>query len=296
MRLHPRSLSVVTMLAFGSVPALADPMTVTHKAAPQPAPQQPAPQRPAPQTQPGAQQPAPAQPRHGHRQDPVGQTPPPNAQAPSPQAYQNPYNLWNGTPQTSDGRGSTGRPGSAANPQAPVPQNARGAYRTGMVANPPEDPAQDGVYFPPTAVAGEGNGGNLSLSGEQLVQLMGDNLYSQDGREAAANELLQGGLEGVPALLTHLGDKRVFVERGGADNITVGQACDSLLYAMVTPGNYRSPQEPKGAHPPQRFFKVEDWNGFFKARQGKSIQAIRQELHASIDAYWSSGGTVQSVK
>jgi len=251
--------------------------------APQPAPvPAPAPAAPPPSA-PG--QPAPQRKKAVNPQAPV-------EQGPSPQHFTDPYRQW--------GNGRRGQ-------RQDVTGTVVGGPGAGLIQTGVSMDVQVGAggSVPPSAKAvaeeeerqGGGNA-TLSLSGDQLVGLMGDPVYGQSGREDAARELLDGGLDAVPALVGHLGDKRIYTEVPGDNGpvrVTVGQACDTMLYALVTP-RYTSAHAPRNSVTPTRYFKVEDWRAFWQARQGRKLADVRAELRAAVDQYWQSGGTVQTVR
>jgi hypothetical protein len=154
----------------------------------------------------------------------------------------------------------------------------------------------------PLVVAG-GSGADLSLNAGQLISLLADPLYSEEGKQATEVELITGGLSSVPALVASLKDERVYSVRQykGPDGttkqekITVGMQCENLLYQIITP-RYRSSHETAGAELKSGVvFAVADWKGWWEKNKGRSLDAIHGDVRGAVDRYWKEGGVEQKL-
>lgn len=151
---------------------------------------------------------------------------------------------------------------------------------------------------------GMGRGASLELSPPQLLQLMGDPLYSVDGRRRAARELREQGWDAVPYLIEHLGDRRVYQpavagrnggkgKAGGLPDvdaeISVGAMCDDVLYQIITP-KYDSPHRKLVAKPKSAsIYRVADWRAWWAANRSKGLARVHREMKAVVDTYWLAG-------
>jgi hypothetical protein len=256
------------LLLLGASSALALPVAgASKKKAPAPAP------APAPKPAPA---PAPALPAHT--------LPNPNQQFADPYGYNR--SLWGaarfggvpmggvgGAPMVVGGGGQGGTQGSAM-----------------------------GAGQAPNVVVG-GSGADLSLTAPQLVGLLADPMYSDDGKTQTEVEILQGGLSSVPALVAALGDKRTYAEREipGANGtmervkVTLAEECEALLYHIVTP-RYRSPHE-AGVKPQNPvIFSVKNWPAWWSRNKGKSLKDVHADMRVVMDHYWQQGGVEQVVE
>jgi hypothetical protein len=135
----------------------------------------------------------------------------------------------------------------------------------------------------------------------QSVALLGDPLYSREGKLELEREILRAGIRSIPLLVAQLEDKRSFERRpsggpGGAlAEVTVAQECEDLLYEIITP-RYRSPHQ-KGVVPRDAtVFTVVDWKRWWARRQGMSLAEVRKETRLVMDRYWLAGGVEQRVE
>lgn len=170
-------------------------------------------------------------------------------------------------------------------------------------------PLEVGEYDPvrapkgaPSVVRGRGRGADVSLSAPQLVQLLGDPIYSQDGKQRTQKELLEGGMSAMPALINALGDKRVYEETTvqtadgpAVHKVTVAQVAEEMLYEIVTP-DYVSPHEKRMVPKSAVMFTVRDWKAWYERNKKRPLEKIHQDIQGVMDSYWKSGGQEQVVE
>ncbi len=154
----------------------------------------------------------------------------------------------------------------------------------------------------PSVVRGRGPGADVSLSAPQLVALLGDPMYSQDGKHRTQKELLEGGMTAVPALIQALEDQRVYEEvtvqtpeGPRVHKVTVAMVADEMLYEIVTPV-YQSKLERKMLPKSMVMFTVKDWRAWHAKRKGRSLEDVHQEVRAVMDRYWQSSGEEQLLE
>ena len=182
-----------------------------------------------------------------------------------------------------------------------VVPGAQGSNAPMNVAGGPAAPAAAGPQAP-SVVVGEG-GGDLSLSAPQLVRLLADPMYSDEGKTQTEVELLHGGMTSVPALVASLGDRRPFAEReipgnkGQTDHVvvTVAEECEALLYHVITP-SYRSPHEAGVKPQSPTMFVVKDWKAWWAKNKGKTLQQVHSDVRVVMDHYWQQGGVEQVIE
>ncbi len=164
--------------------------------------------------------------------------------------------------------------------------------------------SQEAVVGPdvPLVLVGGANA-TVDLSGAQLINLLGDPLYSPEGKQQTEVELIAGGLASVPALVAALGDRRAYGTRPvpgpdgtmKAEPITVGQQCEALLYQIITP-QYRSRFE-KGSIKVKDpvMFTVTNWPAWWDHNRSRGLGAIHKDISDATDRYWQQGGTEQKL-
>jgi hypothetical protein len=113
---------------------------------------------------------------------------------------------------------------------------------------------------------------------ETLIQLLGDPRLSSQKHIEAADALQKSGKAAIPALIHALQDQRVYfphweVPNSGAIHnqymdLTVGEACDLILLAIITPPNCGGVGYPK----------VTDWPSWWKKHKDMSLEAIQKEV------------------
>ena len=142
-----------------------------------------------------------------------------------------------------------------------------------------------------------------------LIEILGRNVPLAQKREAS-HALVAAGKTAIPVLISALGDARVYERRDIANRlnlpphatspppllaeITVGEHCVDLLYAIITPpyassyaGNFKVYSE--------QLLRVEDWQAWWAVYAQKSLAEIHAELQPLVDAYWQQHGTTQTV-
>ncbi len=153
-----------------------------------------------------------------------------------------------------------------------------------------------------SVVRGRGPGADVSLSAPQLVALLGDPMYSQDGKRRTQKELLEGGMTAVPALIQALEDHRVYEEvtvespdGPRVHKVTVAMVADEMLYEIVTPV-YQSKLERKMLPKSMVMFTVKDWRAWHAKRKGRSLEEVHQEVRGVMDRYWQASGEEQLLE
>ncbi|HQF87251.1 MAG TPA: hypothetical protein PLN26_08450 [Acidobacteriota bacterium] len=155
--------------------------------------------------------------------------------------------------------------------------------------------------------------------GPELLTRLADPALPPVDRLDLVNRIGAVGMDAVPVLIAHLGDERPVLwetklrEYGQAPGTPcpaaasdpvagtvaqpLGQTCENLLYAIITPRGYRSPFE-AGAHPPRvgRMFRVADWPAWWGRNHARTLDDVRAALRPVIDRYWQSNGEEQVVR
>jgi hypothetical protein len=157
------------------------------------------------------------------------------------------------------------------------------------------------------------------VEGSELLTRLADPALPPMDRLELVNRIGAAGLDAVPVLIAHLEDERpVYWEAklradgrapeaprpaaapdpvAGTVAQPLGRTCENLLYAIITPRDYRSPFE-AGAHPRRggRIFRVTDWPDWWGRNHGRSLAEIHTSLQPVIDRYWQSCGEEQVVR
>lgn len=155
--------------------------------------------------------------------------------------------------------------------------------------------------------------------GPELLTRLADPALPPVDRLELVNQIWAVGMDAAPVLIAHLGDERpVHWETklrtdgqtpeapppaaapdpvAGTVAQPLGQTCENLLYAIITPRGYRSPFE-AGAHPRRvgRLFRVADWPAWWGRNHALSLAEIHASLQPVIDRYWQSNGEEQMVR
>lgn len=127
-------------------------------------------------------------------------------------------------------------------------------------------------------------------------------------RQEAGDALVKAGKSAIPVLIASLHDTRVYETRDISNRmnlppaaeppkpliakITVGERCEKLLYQIITPPTTSSFA---GKVISEQILRVTDWNQWWAANQGKSLDAIHAELKPLVDQYWKQHGITQTV-
>lgn len=116
---------------------------------------------------------------------------------------------------------------------------------------------------------------------ESLIAELGRDDVDGARKEKARQEIYAAGIDAFPVLIAHLDDERV--------------ASRELLHRLILPVGYESPKyrvlEPRG----RGMFLVEDWRAFWRARRGRTLADIHEELEPLVDRYYESGGEAQAI-
>ncbi len=157
------------------------------------------------------------------------------------------------------------------------------------------------------------------VEGPELLTRLADPALPPMDRLELVNRIGAAGMDAVPVLIAHLEDERPvhwetkLREDGrtpeaprpaaapdpvaGTVAQPLGQACENLLYAIITPRDYRSPFE-AGAQTRRagRMFRVAHWPAWWGRNHARSLAEIHASLQPVIDRYWQSGGEEQVVR
>lgn len=173
----------------------------------------------------------------------------------------------------------------------PAMFNGAAPLQVNMMGQDAQD--EQGQLQPPNTVVG-GNNATLDLDPRQLVSLLADPMYSDEGKLQAQQELVAGGMKSVPHLVALTRDKRPVSARAGAPS--VAQVAEHLLYEIITP-DYRSPHEHALTQTNARvMFRVEDWGAFWAANRDASLQDVQDKVKAAVDGFWRSEGQEQVLR
>lgn len=183
-----------------------------------------------------------------------------------------------------------------------IPWGRSRYFALGTFSAPPGgEPAPAAGPDLPLVLVGGGNA-QVDLSGPQLINLLGDPLYSTDGKQQTEVELLAGGLSSVPALIGALNDRRSYGTRPvvtptgvKSEPVTVGQQCEALLYQIITPNQRSRFEKPGMAVKDPVMFSVGNWNVWWEKNRNRPLELIHQDVAAAMDRYWQQGGTEQKL-
>lgn len=139
---------------------------------------------------------------------------------------------------------------------------------------------------------------------------LGLDAVSQAHKQEAIDRLANLAEAGVPLLIAHLQDRRLYGSRleipGAAVNapaqiqppqprrvpIPVAEVCEDLLYSLLMP-EYRSPYAGQFKPYNSALFKIRNWPAWWQKHGFRGLAALRQELEPRVDAYWRSHGVTQ---
>jgi hypothetical protein len=129
------------------------------------------------------------------------------------------------------------------------------------------EPSVVGVPAAAPVWAGPGDGADLTLEPEQMLNLLADPLMSVDGKRDLAEEIIGGGTDAIPMLIAHLGDPRPYRLRPTDDAVPLGAACESMLVRIVSPVGL-----------PGTPLNITDWGAWWAKNRDKPLEQIQDEL------------------
>lgn len=181
------------------------------------------------------------------------------------------------------------------------------------------------AVMPAVGVAGER--GTKGGGGDELPSLLGrlgDSKLSADEKRKTEERIIAAGKDAIPVLIAHVNDpttawtERAVVNMGEVMNqppslhgggaepryadeaVMVGKRCDEMLRRIVTPRDYRSPEErvmkPISMGSGGGMFRVENWGKWWEKNKGKSLSEIQESIKPVIDRWFREGGVEQVVK